>query len=147
LESDKFPPIAAFCQFSVRLYTPNLNNLGAKSPIVSGLHLKYSRFSETTTGDRARSALRPTQLFLRKLYAASLIGSAADWQQRRWVVRSMPVLRTIVRLKLFPRMSNAICHRAIGTPPEAVAPLRHLAAKSLARAMRCGRPLRRDFDV
>src|SRR5260370_27110063 len=43
---------------AVRLYTPNLNNLGAKSPIVSGLHLKYSRFSETTTRDRARSALR-----------------------------------------------------------------------------------------
>jgi hypothetical protein len=32
--------------------------LGAKSPIVSGLHLKYSRFLETRGGDRARSALR-----------------------------------------------------------------------------------------
>src|SRR5258706_3264611 len=42
---------------AVRLYTPNLNNLGAKSPIVSGLHLKYSRFSETRARDRARSAL------------------------------------------------------------------------------------------
>jgi hypothetical protein len=58
LESDKCPPIADFCEMAVRLYTPNLNNLGAKSPIVSGLHLKYSRFLETRAGDRARSALR-----------------------------------------------------------------------------------------
>src|SRR6266404_4099185 len=47
-----------FCEFSVRLYTPNLHNLGAKSSIVSGLHLKYSRFLETRARDRARSALR-----------------------------------------------------------------------------------------
>jgi hypothetical protein len=44
--------------FVIWLYTPNLNNLGAKSPIVSGLHLKYSRFLETRARDRARSALR-----------------------------------------------------------------------------------------
>ena len=49
---------AAVCELAVRLYTPNLNNLGAKLPIVSGPHLKYSRFSETRAGDRARSALR-----------------------------------------------------------------------------------------
>src|SRR5258708_21313967 len=48
----------AFCELAVRLYTPNLNNLGAKSPIVSGLRLKYSRFLETRARDRARSALR-----------------------------------------------------------------------------------------
>src|SRR5258708_15997207 len=48
----------AFCELAVRLYTPNLNNLGAKSAIVSGLHLKYSRFLETRARDRARSALR-----------------------------------------------------------------------------------------
>jgi hypothetical protein len=58
LESDKCPPIAAFCELAVRLYTPNLNNLGAKSPIVSSLHLKYSRFWETRAGDRVRSTLR-----------------------------------------------------------------------------------------
>src|SRR5258707_14557220 len=58
MESEKCPPIAAFCESAVRLYTPNLNNLGAKSPIVSGLHLKYSRFLETRAGDGARSALR-----------------------------------------------------------------------------------------
>jgi hypothetical protein len=52
------PANCGFCKFYVRLYTPNLNNLGAKSPIVSGLHLKYSRFLETTTRDRIRSALR-----------------------------------------------------------------------------------------
>jgi hypothetical protein len=38
--------------------SPNLSNLGAKSPIVSGLHLKYSRFLETRAGDPVRSALR-----------------------------------------------------------------------------------------
>src|SRR5258708_11102826 len=48
----------AFCELAVRLYTPNLHNLGAKSLIVSGLHLKYSRFLETRARDRARSALR-----------------------------------------------------------------------------------------
>src|ERR1700730_7308848 len=57
-ESDKYPPIASFCELAVRLYTPTLNTLGAKSPIVSSLHLKYSRFSETRAEDRARSALR-----------------------------------------------------------------------------------------
>src|SRR5258708_10221056 len=61
----------ACCELAVRLYTPNLNNLGAKSPIVSALHLKYSRFWETRARDRARSALRgvgrsPNQVFLRK---------------------------------------------------------------------------------
>jgi hypothetical protein len=55
---EKCPPIADFCELHVRLYTTNLNNLSAKSPIVSGLHLKYSRFLETATGDRVRSALR-----------------------------------------------------------------------------------------
>ena len=58
LQSDKYPLIADFCELAVRLYTPKLYNLGAKSPIVSGLHLKYSRFSETRARDRARSALR-----------------------------------------------------------------------------------------
>ena len=62
-------------------------------------------------------------------------------------MRSMPVLSNMVRLKLFQRMSSAICHHAIETLPEAVVLLRHLAARSLARAVRCGRPLRRDFDV
>jgi hypothetical protein len=55
---DKCPPIEAFCELAVRLYTPKLNNLGAKSPIVSSPHMKYSRFWETRAGDRARSALR-----------------------------------------------------------------------------------------
>ena len=42
----------------LRLYTLKLDNLGARSPIVSGGYLKYSRFWETPTGDRVRSALR-----------------------------------------------------------------------------------------
>jgi len=52
--SDKFekcPPIGGFCEFYLRLYTPNLNNLSAKSPIVSIPHMKYSRFGETLGGD------------------------------------------------------------------------------------------------
>src|SRR6476620_10842877 len=47
--------------------TPNFNNLGAKSPIVSGLHLKYSRFSETRARDWARSALRGVGAVLARL--------------------------------------------------------------------------------
>src|SRR2546421_12578968 len=54
----KCPPIAAFCEFVVSLYTPHFSNLGAKLTIVSDLHLKYSRFLETCARDRARSALR-----------------------------------------------------------------------------------------
>src|SRR2546423_15056900 len=54
----KCPPIAAFCEFVVSLYTPHFSNLGAKLPIVSDLHLKYSRFLETCARDRARSTLR-----------------------------------------------------------------------------------------
>src|SRR5258707_12866398 len=86
MESEKCPPIAAFCESAVRLYTPNLNNLGAKSPIVSGLHLKYSRFLETRARDRARSALRGVggslaQRFLRSL--RRLTSSAAFWRQSR----------------------------------------------------------------
>jgi|SRR6266480_2941096 len=57
-ESDKRPPIGAFCELAMCLYTPKLNNLGAKSPIVSGPDRKYSRFWETRAGDRARSARR-----------------------------------------------------------------------------------------
>ena len=69
------------------------------------------------------------------------------WQQRRCVVHLMPVPPNMVRSTLFPRMSNAICHRAIATRPETVVPLRPLAARSLAKAMRCATRLRRDFDV
>src|SRR5437879_3525775 len=79
-KADKSPPTAAFCELAVRLYTPNFNNLGAKSPIVSGLHLKYSRFSETRARDRARSALRGVgrslaQGFLRKRTPQALTNS------------------------------------------------------------------------
>src|SRR5882757_6323937 len=52
------PLIGAFCELAMCLYTPSLNNLGAKSPIVSNPYRKYSRFLETRAGDRVRSALR-----------------------------------------------------------------------------------------
>src|SRR4030088_2319098 len=40
------------------LYAPNLNNLRANKPIVSGRHLQYSRFLEATTRARVGSPLR-----------------------------------------------------------------------------------------
>jgi hypothetical protein len=62
---------------------PNLNNLRAKLQIVSGLHLKYSRFLETTTRDRVRSALRGvgrsrTQPFLKKRKPKSPTSGTAE---------------------------------------------------------------------
>src|SRR5947209_10210902 len=57
-KSDQCPPVAVVCKLHICLYTPDLNNLGAKSAIVSDLHLKYSRFLETRARDRVRSALR-----------------------------------------------------------------------------------------
>jgi hypothetical protein len=62
---------------AVRLYTPNLNNLGAKSPIVSGLHLKYSRFSETRARDRVRSALRGWDAVLAHFFSQEAEGGTA----------------------------------------------------------------------
>src|SRR6202140_418332 len=56
-KSHKCPPIAVFCRLARRLQAPNSDNLRAKSPIVSGKYLKYSRFWETATGDRVRSGL------------------------------------------------------------------------------------------
>jgi hypothetical protein len=51
------PPIAAFLRFCFGLWSLHLHNLRSKSAIVSGKHLKYSRFWETRAGDGARSAL------------------------------------------------------------------------------------------
>ena len=42
---------AGFCELVIRLQTPNSPNSEAKSPIVSGGYLKYSRVRETGTGD------------------------------------------------------------------------------------------------
>src|ERR1700680_2643075 len=50
--------MAGFCTLAFGLQAPNLAPSRAKSPIVSAGYLKYSRFWETTTGDRVRSALR-----------------------------------------------------------------------------------------
>ena len=57
-KSQNCPPIAVFCRLVRRLQAPNCDNLRAKSPIVSGGYLKYSRFRETATGDRVRAGLR-----------------------------------------------------------------------------------------
>src|SRR2546430_17432701 len=82
LESDRCPPIAAFCELAVRLYTPNLRNLGAKSAIVSGLHLKYSCFLETRARDRARSAHCVVRTAVDSgLAAADIVGIRVDnWE-------------------------------------------------------------------
>jgi hypothetical protein len=50
--------MAGFCELAIGLRAPKLGAAGAKSPIVSGGHLKYSRFRETATGDGVRSRLR-----------------------------------------------------------------------------------------
>src|ERR1700726_4778109 len=50
--------MAGFCELAIGLRAPKLAAAGAKSPIVSGGYLKYSRFRETATGDRVRSGLR-----------------------------------------------------------------------------------------
>jgi hypothetical protein len=50
--------MAGFCELATSLRAPILGILGAKWPIVSGGHLKNSRFWEIAPGDRVRSALR-----------------------------------------------------------------------------------------
>jgi hypothetical protein len=57
-EAEKCPPMAGFGESAISLRTPKPAAVGAKSPIVSGRYLKYSRFRETAAGDRVRSALR-----------------------------------------------------------------------------------------
>jgi hypothetical protein len=54
-QCQKWPPMAGFCKLARGLQAPDLATCRAKSPIVSGGYLKYSRFSETATGDRVRS--------------------------------------------------------------------------------------------
>src|SRR5260370_29014076 len=100
--SRKCPLIAGFCRFSSRLQAPNSNNLRAKSPIVSGQYLKYSRFWETRAGDQARSALRGVgrslnQVFLRKRRPQAPTNSAAE----------CPATHARIR-KIF---CNKICHQ------------------------------------
>jgi hypothetical protein len=50
--------MAGFCELATSLQAPILGIPRAKLPIVSGGHLKNSRFWETTAGDRVRCALR-----------------------------------------------------------------------------------------
>jgi hypothetical protein len=49
--------MAGFCELTRSLQAPILGILRAKWPIVSGGHLKNSRFWEIAAGDRVRSAL------------------------------------------------------------------------------------------
>jgi hypothetical protein len=49
--------MAGFCELAIGLRAPKLAAAGAKSRIVSGRYLKYSRFRETATGDWFRSGL------------------------------------------------------------------------------------------
>ena len=50
--------MAGFCELVGGLRARVLTTSGPEQPIVSGQYLKYSRFWETATGDRVRSALR-----------------------------------------------------------------------------------------
>jgi hypothetical protein len=58
LQRHKGPPMAGFCELAIGLRAPELGSPGAKSPIVSGGYLKYSRFREAGAGDGVRSKLR-----------------------------------------------------------------------------------------
>ena len=57
-KSEKCPPMAGFCELASGLQAPYLTTFTAKTPKVSGYLPRYSRFRETTTGDRFRSTLR-----------------------------------------------------------------------------------------
>jgi hypothetical protein len=57
-QAEKSPTMAGFCESAISLRAPKRAAVGAKSLIVSGRYLKYSRFRETPAGDRVRSALR-----------------------------------------------------------------------------------------
>jgi hypothetical protein len=57
-QSQKSAPMAAFRNSVAGLQTPDFTDCGPKWQKVSGPSLKYSRFPETPTGDRVRSALR-----------------------------------------------------------------------------------------
>ena len=90
LYPQKCPPMAGFCELAIGLRAPKLDAAGAKSPIVSGGYLKYSRFRETATGDRVRPELRGgrgscmwrlAEKTLRK--ASFLLGTAYYVQTRR----------------------------------------------------------------
>ena len=50
--------MAGLCELAISLRASELGFPGAKSPIVSGGFLKYSRFRETGAGDRVLSAMR-----------------------------------------------------------------------------------------
>jgi hypothetical protein len=50
--------MAGLLQIGWRSPGSEIGRSGAKSPIVSGGYLKYSRFRETAAGDRVRSGLR-----------------------------------------------------------------------------------------
>jgi hypothetical protein len=50
--------MAGFCELATSLRAPIFGILGTNLPIVSGKHLKNSRFWETAAGDKVRSALR-----------------------------------------------------------------------------------------
>src|SRR5882762_4898938 len=52
--TQKGPPMAGFFELVIGLRAPKLAAMGAKSPIVFGRYLKYSRFRETAVGDRVR---------------------------------------------------------------------------------------------
>jgi hypothetical protein len=50
--------MAGFCELATSLQAPVFGSLRGKWPIISGGHLKNSRFWEIAAGDRVRSALR-----------------------------------------------------------------------------------------
>jgi hypothetical protein len=57
-QSKKCPPMAGFYELVGGFRAPVLASSGPEQPIVSGQYLKYSRFQETSAGDRVRSTSR-----------------------------------------------------------------------------------------
>jgi hypothetical protein len=98
--SDKCPPTAAFCELSLRLYVPKLDNLSAKSPIVSSPHMKYSRFWETRAGDRARSALRGVGRSLIQPFKETKPGSVTSSAAETLLLAAKPGCRLFVPFSL-----------------------------------------------
>jgi hypothetical protein len=85
---EKGPPLAGFCDLGAGLQAPDSAVSGTKTPKVSGGLLNYSRFWETATGDRVRSALRGGSNRTRR---SNLFRSAVWPKQRILRVNSLAV--------------------------------------------------------
>ena len=89
---EKTPPIGLFLRFLPRLETLDQDNLSEKLPKVSASLLKYSRFLETLTGDRVRSALRDVDAVLTQRFARRSISAFGSKEDTTLIVESVILL-------------------------------------------------------